>query len=82
MTRPIDWEAVERNLVCPQCGDKASIDPGSIEADNSAVGYHTYTHRFLITSDQARELSRPKGAARQARIAELRAELEELEKDA
>lgn len=60
MMSKINWERVNRNLYCPQCGEKAHIIPGT---DGTEGGH---SHSFKITREMAEELSKPNAEERQA----------------
>lgn len=64
MDGPIDWARVNKNLRCPICGEKAHVSAGT----DGTEGEHT--HRFKISREMARELSKPGDDER----AEMRAE--------
>lgn len=65
----IDWNEVNKRLVCPICGGKAHIEAGT-------DGYEaSHTHRFQVTREHAMKLTQD---AAKERIAELERELAEL----
>lgn len=68
----IDWKRVSERLRCPICGDKAHIEPGS----DGTAGFHT--HCFEITRTLAMQLSQPTDEEIDARIKELKIEMERL----
>lgn len=69
----IDWDAVSKNLKCPQCGDPAHIRPGT----DGTEGFHE--HYFTITREHAmaltQQFSKPSYEALEKRVAELEARL-------
>lgn len=70
---PIDWKRVNEHLRCPQCGDKAHIDPGSDGTQAS------HTHYFPVSRTMAHKLSLPTALEAQIRIDELESELGKLQ---
>lgn len=65
----IDWNEVNKRLVCPICGEKANIVPGT-------DGYEAYhIHRFEVTREHAIRLTLE---AAKDRIKELELELARL----
>lgn len=68
----IDWKVVSQHLVCPQCGEKAHIDP---ETDGFEA---SHTHRFHVTREHAMELTRKFG---KPSYEELEAEVKRLKEE-
>ena len=47
----INWDIVNKNIVCPICGCNATIDP---ETDGTEA---SHTHRFKLSREEAQRIS-------------------------
>lgn len=68
----IDWKVVNQHLKCPECGEKATIDPGTDGFEAS------HEHRFRVSREHAMTLTRLYG---KPTYEELEAEVKRLKEE-